>query len=106
MKIKILLNKCHNHKEFELEDLQDYQYVVMAQDKILSGWGKAKNKEAYSLVLCKDIAMARTIATNLPYHDFGYVRFHKIESLITLPTQNRIYTLRLAEQCPLWNKER
>ena len=42
-------------------NLQDYSYFVTMTDKFLSGWGKAENKIAKRVVLCKTWREAQII---------------------------------------------
>ena len=49
----------------EVKNLSDYNYFVTMTDTMLSGWGRAENKTAKRVVLCKTFRDAQIIVSGL-----------------------------------------
>lgn len=69
--------------DFNLKDLKelskDYNYIVKANDKFLSGWGEAKNKKHIQLILCKTIEEKERIFNDLQKDNtFNYVNWYPL----------------------------
>ena len=49
----------------EVKNLSEYRYFVTMTDTMLSGWGRAENKTAKRIVLCKTFRDAQIIVNGL-----------------------------------------
>ena len=80
----------------ELKEL-GYNYIIKANDKALSDWGKATNKKHIQLIACKTIEEKDTILHDL-YSDksFNYINWYYIDDIkqIKAIARNKSYTIR------------
>lgn len=91
---------CENENiGYYLNDLifNGYKYIIKAQDKFLSGWGKAGNKKHIQLIACKTPQERETILEDLRKdNSFGYVNWYSITDWkrIFNSIRNKSYTIR------------
>ena len=80
----------------ELKEL-GYNYIIKANDKFLSDWGKATNKTHIQLIACKKKKKKDTILHNL-YSDksFNYINWYYIDNIkqIKAIARGKSYTIR------------
>ena len=90
--------KNENLKE-NLQELKDmgYQYIVKAQDKFLSDWGRASGKKHIELIACYDEKEKDIVIKDL-YSDnsMNYINWYKIDDYkgICNATYNKTFTIR------------
>lgn len=74
-----------------------YNYIIKANDKFLSDWGKATNEKYIQLIACKNIEEKETILHDL-YNDksFNYINWYSIDDIkqIKAIARNKSYTIR------------
>ena len=100
--IKRMLQITHNKKDFDGIELSKYNYIVKATDKFMSGWGRAENKIAKSLLLCETKKQAFIAIEKMDKY-FKFKNWYNINcETIPLNESNVIYTLRTIDHCPLW----
>ena len=80
----------------ELKEL-GYNYIIKANDKALSDWGKATDKRHIQLIACKTIEEKDTILHDL-YSDksFNYINWYSIDDIkqIKAIARGKSYTIR------------
>lgn len=80
----------------ELKEL-GYNYIIKANDKFLSYWGKATDKRHIQLIACKTTKEKDTILHDL-YNDnmFNYIKCYSIDNIkqIKSVAKNKSYTIR------------
>ena len=87
-------NLTKNVKELQQ---MGYTYIVKAQDKFLSGWGRATNKKHVQLIACRDIKQLNTILLDLDNDNtMGYVNWCYINDIQTIYnyTRGKSFTIR------------
>ena len=94
---RICENNCDITKTLkELKEL-GYNYIIKANDKALSDWGKATNKKHIQLIACKTIEEKDIILHDL-YSDntFNYINWYSIDDIkqIKAIARNKSYTIR------------
>ena len=76
---------------------QGYNYIIKANDKLLSDWGYANNKKHIQLIACKTIEEKDTILHDL-YSDksFNYINWYYIDDIkqIKAIARGKSYTIR------------
>ena len=77
--------------------MNNYKYIIKAQDKLLSGWGLAKGKKHIQLIACKTIQEKETILNDL-YQDntmlyVNWMPIHDRKSIYNT-IKNKSYTIR------------
>lgn len=90
-------NNCDITKTLkELKEL-GYNYIIKANDKALSDWGKATNKRHIQLIACKTIE-EKDMILHYVYSDksFNYINWYYIEDIkqIKAIAKNKSYTIR------------
>jgi len=107
MELVKIIAKCENSEDFKdrnIDELADnYKVIVKGKDNFMSGWGMAKDVNAYSLVLCENTTQAHKMMEGMKKDSFNYVNYYYINSFKAIDNKN-IYTLRLASECRLWLK--
>ena len=75
----------------------NYQYIIKAQDKLLSGWGCSQYKKHIQLIACKTPQERETILQDL-YNDktMNYVNWYPIHDRKSIynTIRNKTYTIR------------
>ena len=66
-----------------LELLKGYEYIVVARDNFLSGWGYSAYKKHYQLILCKtyeDMQNTRSVleTRKLKNNEFSYINWYPL----------------------------
>lgn len=94
---RICENNCDITKTLKELKEQGYNYIIKANDKALSDWGKATNKKHIQLIACKTIAEKDTILHDV-YSDntFNYINWYSIDDIkqIKAIARNKSYTIR------------
>lgn len=97
MENKIIIENDSIKKYLDELIKMNYQYIVKAQDKFLSGWGLSSNKKHVQLIACKTADELERIKRSL-YDDktFNYVNWCKIEDTKSIYNyiRNKTYTIR------------
>lgn len=94
---RIYENNCDITKTLkELKEL-GYNYIIKANDKFLSDWGKATNKKHIQLIACKTIE-EKDMILHYVYSDksFNYINWYYIDDIreIKAIARNKSYTIR------------
>ena len=80
----------------ELKEL-GYNYIIKANDKALSEWGKATNKKHLQLIACKTIE-EKDMILHYVYSDntFNYINWYYIDDIkqIKAIARGKSYTIR------------
>lgn len=94
---RICENNCDITKTLkELKEL-GYNYIIKANDKVFSYWGKATNKIHIQLIACKTIE-EKDMILHYVYSDksFNYINWYSIDDIkqIKAIARNKSYTIR------------
>lgn len=86
------------------EELKSYNYLVLANDKFLSGWGGSGSCGHVQVVLCKSraeqVAAKEKIAAD---KTFNFVRCDFLSYFGKKSLRSdKSYSFNLLENCPLW----
>lgn len=100
-----LENAIKNATHAEFGDIKNYQTAVIATDKFLSGWGGALGKTHKQVILCRDSKEAARVRSRMQQdNSLKYVNFFYLNSGLPLNGSKHTWSIRAAENCPLWNK--
>ena len=83
-------------------EVADNQPCVTATDKWLSGWGHAEGKTHKQIVVCSSWEQADRVARNMRKQGCIYVNVRR--GVKTYPASRYTYSIRHADDCPLWTK--
>ena len=98
------LSNLMNDNDDKLKDLSHYKYLVIGRDKMLSGWGKAQDKNAYTYLLVdQDAVKLHQVLENFKRDGFVNVNYYFLNSDI-IPIMDGVSSVRFIENSPLWNK--
>lgn len=92
-------NWCNNELKEILEVAKEkgYKYIVKANDKMLSGWGCARNRKHIQLILCKTPQERLRIYNDVSCdNSFNYANWYSINDWETIRnlTYKYSYTIR------------
>lgn len=86
--------------------LDHYNYLIIARDEILSGWGVAQGKNAYTYLLVDgDGVKLHAVIDRVKKHGFTNVNYYFLNSE-NIPVRRGVNTVRFIETSPLFNGER
>ena len=93
----MIKNNCNIDTTLKELKEQGYNYIIKANDKLLSGWGCATGKKHIQLIACKTIEEKYTILYDL-YDDesFNYINWYYIDDIkqIKAIARGKSYTIR------------
>lgn len=79
--------------------------LVIANDKHLSGWGRAAGKIAKRVVICSGWTQADRIAGNMANHGFNYITERAARRGMPYFSPSRyVVSVDLGDDCHLWNR--
>lgn len=105
MKITNLMKKAHYIAPQPADSqLSDYHYAVTCNSRFLTGWGFGRYNKPYDVVLCRSFDQAMQIMRGMKHDgDSRYINFWSADNI---PFKaDRIYSIRWADDCPVWLKE-
>lgn len=74
-----------------------YKYILKANDKFLTGWGRAENKKHLQLIACVDRVELEEIKNDLEKDPtFNYINWENIKNINNIYnwTRGKTYTIR------------
>lgn len=99
-------------KTFTLTDVYGTQHVVTsemvlvtANDKHLSGWGRAEGKISKRVVICENWTQADRVARNMESQGFVYI--HERSARLGMPyysPSRYVVSVNHVNDCPIWNR--
>jgi hypothetical protein len=103
---KTTLEKILTDCEISSEQLKEYDIIVLAHDKFLSGWGNGLPENHTQAVLCHDKKDAFVVMDNMSKKSamMSRVRFHYLSNFAKKSIKNISINFNLFENCPVWNK--
>lgn len=94
---RICENNCDITKTLKEWKELGYNYIIKANDKVFSYWGKATNKIHIQLIACKTIE-EKDMILHYVYSDksFNYINWYSIDDIkqIKAIARNKSYTIR------------
>jgi len=99
-----ILKNVHNEEDFTLDDILKHKYIVVGIDSFLSGWGRAKELNAKTILLCDTMEEVRNAINKMKNDNFRNLTFYGLDSksFVRLNTSKDIYTLRKLSQSSIW----
>lgn len=80
-------------------------YIVVATDKVLSGWGRAESRIHKQIIVCRDFEQTRRVMTNLRRDgSFTYINWFGHGHIPYYRPSRYTMSYHHADDCPLWNK--
>lgn len=100
--IKRILKVSYNESDFVDFDFNNYNYIIKATDKFMSGWGVAKNTKAKSIVFCKTMEEVRHAIDKMQKDSFVYCNWYNIKHEKPILKSENVFTIRIIEHCINW----